>query len=59
MFKYLTSIFISPTDVQSHAILVLEAVIVIIPFPELGVVPVITLFHHNITFPVETNAKIV
>ena len=59
MFKYLTSIFISPTDVQGHAVLVPEAVIVIIPGPKLGVVPIIPLFHHNITIPVETNAKIV
>ena len=59
MFRYLTSIFIPPTDVQGHAVLVPEAVVVIIPGPELGVVPIIPLLHHNIAIPVETNTQIV
>ena len=54
-----TGIIISTVNIQSHAILVPETVIVIIPGPELGVIPVIILLHHNIIVPVKTNTKVI
>ena len=54
-----TSIIISTINIQGHAVLVPETVIVIIPGPELGVVPVISLLHHNIIVSVKTNAEVI
>ena len=56
---FYTSILISTTNIQSHAILVHETVIVIIPGPELGVVLIISLHHHNIIVSVKTNAEVI
>ena len=54
-----TCIIISIENVQSHPVSVLETVIVIIPGPELRVVSVIRLLHHNIVVSIETEAEMV
>ena len=54
-----TSIRVSSLHVQCNTVLVPETVIVIIPGPELGVVLVISLHHHNIIVSVKTNTKVI